>query len=1510
MSNAMMKSVALTMLMLVGLNVEAGETANLVKYRAKSSAAVKLGQWHSNFSKAKAYAESMGVPFVAVWSNGDSCGHCITFENGCNQSYFRTWQANSGMVFFFAHSGDSSYKQGSDVFHWIRNNVNTAYPFIRLYWKKNGKVVKDVATVGDTMDKMVKGTTGAKNIVAYIKNVFKDYKYDPAPPITYFGGSFANSDGENDAYEVEEGFSGEVDVRFVRTDPKVVTSAATNYLIVKYDDVPVATNRIDWAAGDDECSSAVPVDSALTATNGITMFLTDANYAVKESRSINILAEVENSPKNPRWKTERTADTLAWGEWTMDMDTATNKVNAAIAGGDEKAVTMLLIGGPLWCPDCVNLEERLINTAAFREWATTKHHVACVAIDEARFAKGGDVPTLFSRKAFVKEDKTTGKKTYISGLGYMTRKGITDEEGDAVCARNLDYVNKRVGEGGFLQSDTTMVLGGWQTGIPCILFLRPDGSVCSRLFQFSNSTDSLREEDAEKILKRLDEMIALAADPSEEVNDGRGSTPDFIGRRETITGKTLSFSDPVDYYRLDPSTAGMKLTVRLDGTVDTPFDVSIVKASGTSFSVLASAEGSLSEGVVIGSCDIDSTNCFIKVSYPVDGSAYPIADVFSLTNSGSTVVGYSLSTDFVVTPEEVRTLVTVDDGNPVSFNVVSGEVYRVAGTTGLEPAEAFEDLGGGFYRSVTTSTVRAGVEAGALDLQLWHPGEVGFSASGSSVSENAGVYDIAFVRRGGVSSNAMVTVTLDTAASSQLPGIIDWAHDGETLVWNEGEGEVKTLPVTILDNEFADGDQHFVFKVAVAGEAEPGFTNFVLTVKENDRPVGGKLGIAATNPSFAKTMTVFVREEEDLVLDIDRYSGADGAMNAKLSATAGTLDRTEFHWEGRNVDTQQAVLTVPSRSVSKKFYVTLAAADKATKIDVNAKKLTVEVLPANAPVFADSVVRFEFPTYIPLADGDAVVNAGAGEYSNLKFAKYSGSIAPGLKMTADVANRRMVFSGMPTKPGSYSAVYRISDGSVAGGTVRVDFRIVDQTVAGTYQGSDYVANTALAKTRTFSDMIVTGSFLDDTSRRLTGLLTVTVPKNGKVSAKYRSVNGTVNLSAPNWMLWDAASGDVSTTARGTTSANAEYALKVNAHGNGYVDFLFTVPGDDSTYVIRPGKDATAAEIADWKGYYTVSMPNVTNCVGGVQNACGDGYMTLKMNTADALKRATFTYAGLLPNGKAVTGTSRLTEEWNDEVNQWDYAHVPMMYVSKTDVFTGAMRIRPGASYANATNSVIDQKCGGRCYYEQVRRSVSAGEEMSLFWIHETSLDDFNITLLDAWGGLYVTTENFVSCCSSALGSATLQFFPVAVGKYLADTSYGAAQPWSYNSYSPVVSVKYAKLNSKAKTKTNQIVVTKKKKGTAYYNPYSYAMTFTLSTGIVSGSYYLNFKDEVGKTTKVKQTFRGIVMPGWGYASCADCGYKTGGAESAERPFISGTAWFKDGKIVRSAPISIGTEEGQ
>ena len=81
-------------------------TDTLLKTRASYTAAVTTGKWQSNFYKAKKYATDNGVPFIAVWSNGDACGHCMMFENGCNSSYFKSWMKSSGMVFYFTHPGD------------------------------------------------------------------------------------------------------------------------------------------------------------------------------------------------------------------------------------------------------------------------------------------------------------------------------------------------------------------------------------------------------------------------------------------------------------------------------------------------------------------------------------------------------------------------------------------------------------------------------------------------------------------------------------------------------------------------------------------------------------------------------------------------------------------------------------------------------------------------------------------------------------------------------------------------------------------------------------------------------------------------------------------------------------------------------------------------------------------------------------------------------------------------------------------------------------------------------------------------------------------------------------------------------------------------------------------------------------------------------------------------------------------------------------------------------------
>lgn len=159
----------------------ASETKKLISERSSAKSAVVPGVWHAGFSKCKSYATSNKVPLIAVWSNGDSCGHCVLFESAVNSSYFKKWMKTSGCVFYFIYSGDGGDgKVGSDVFHWCRKKKNVAYPFVRIYWPSGGV---DIATIGDTLDGQKDGTKGGKKSVAYLKKKLKKFFDQPASSV-------------------------------------------------------------------------------------------------------------------------------------------------------------------------------------------------------------------------------------------------------------------------------------------------------------------------------------------------------------------------------------------------------------------------------------------------------------------------------------------------------------------------------------------------------------------------------------------------------------------------------------------------------------------------------------------------------------------------------------------------------------------------------------------------------------------------------------------------------------------------------------------------------------------------------------------------------------------------------------------------------------------------------------------------------------------------------------------------------------------------------------------------------------------------------------------------------------------------------------------------------------------------------------------------------------------------------------------------------------------------------
>ena len=118
----------------------ASVTTDLLALRAARNADVTPGVWHADLNKARAYAETNGLPLVAVWSNGEYCTRCVQFENCVMSPAFQNWMKDSGIVFYFGVSGDNT-SDGQEGYHgtsfyWCCNNQNASmvWPYVRVWW--------------------------------------------------------------------------------------------------------------------------------------------------------------------------------------------------------------------------------------------------------------------------------------------------------------------------------------------------------------------------------------------------------------------------------------------------------------------------------------------------------------------------------------------------------------------------------------------------------------------------------------------------------------------------------------------------------------------------------------------------------------------------------------------------------------------------------------------------------------------------------------------------------------------------------------------------------------------------------------------------------------------------------------------------------------------------------------------------------------------------------------------------------------------------------------------------------------------------------------------------------------------------------------------------------------------------------------------------------------------------------------------------------------------------------
>ena len=1545
-----MKKVIALIALLAAMVVQAGSYRGFVY---SSSGDIVLGEWTSQFTKAKNFSIDNDIPLVVFYVN-DGCSHCEAVEDSLKgSSSFKTWRESgfgSGLAMVFVVNGVHGEATKADS--WF-GTFQGAYPFVGVYWKGH-KVLTSTNKKWVSADGW-----NASKFMSTVEKWLKDYTPDKR-------GSFdLTNETEGHRYEVEDNAEDvTIDIPLSRA-PAAAQFAATNVLVVTYPSGVAVTNDIPWSEGgkvetNKIVSVTIPAGTLTKDGDKVTLTLDE-----KEDEAIHVYyANPPVTSANPLWVDERIAagenglpPELKPGEWTMDLDCATKQAETY------KGYTLVMVTGALWCPNCLNFESNFLTltnedgTVKFEKWAKD-NNVFLVSMDVGKLNGGTNIwPTLLSR-----EPAATSLKIYpskvASGLGYLTRKNARQDDIDEVLARNVLLSRIYTGFGGMIRPEDTEdpSCNGYRPRVPCFVLLDSEGNCVTRMTRFSFPTTPVEADRKwyDNYLLRFEEMLAMAgkgetehAYPEETENDYPGECSVELNSNGGEKAGELCCADLRDTFKLtDANNARISVSVEGDSTARVRVSLWQVGEDGEAKEVKGIHDAQqLSTGISLPAytCGADG-EYYVQVKAANIGPDVAYLDhEFSPTNPvPNNFIAYTVKSSVVLVPhEKAAENSAVPGSDTIKMDVEKGVLYRIEGLKKGVPQDSLEmvedDL---LFRATDTKTavLTCAEKGGKVKYQKWTPGEVGFepayvttpakSKTPKDVTvtrkENEKI-EVAFRRVTGVSGDVKVLVSLDKAATTfyydyawtgdendkndprfSIDGDLNVNEWKKEVEWKDGTSlsdcveEIMIAPAETgsgkVDTYFGDGT--VVLKLAIVEQTAAGVqTNeidngtFTVNFLDNQKKSSGSAAIIGTDREiWSKAKTVYARENEAVKLDVARFSAFEGDVDAKLKPSVKTVTLAGdcadgiVHWN-HHKDALKTVTVTNLPAAGKSVKVTLSAVTKGFKVLSSSNAVTIVSVAADAPSFAKE--RFpQVTAYRYVAFTNLYPVVGATDDGTLSFKKLSGSLPAGLSAKlgeTEAGTPALMISGVPTgkvKAGTvYTAVYQVVDSrpktpgsrtkvSVPGMTAEVSFKVIDPTYDGTGPSGEAPLNEQCAKSRTFKDlMVVTSNEVG--AAELFGTLQLTLPPTGKASAKLSCASGTVSFSAKSWSQIDPVKGTLFCTLVGSKNyAGWTLDVEASAEDPGPIVVTFRIDGELVSETGHGGRFWSKDNHAkDCFGSYTVTFavnknagdPDITG-PGADYATQGSAYLALTMSSTSQGNGGTMKWAGALPNGKSVSGSSVLTD-------MEDGLHVCLPFVkqvnSSKDTFSGALMITRGAKDKD------DKECWETV---DVPKIDIGGEPVNVLsrWIHTekskyTDKGDFSVRF-KPYGGIYdISKLNGLNCCCKKGRGTDKMLLEVVMPADFASDYYG-----EFLGVEPLTLT------------VGQSTITRDDK-TGGANKIS--LTFTKSSGVVKGSFKLPYLDSYGNVKTLSASYEGVVQLGFG----SDCG---GGCETS-LPFLSGAWRFTD-----------------
>ena len=621
------------------------------------------GPGEAAFSNALIRAQTYGVPILVIWSS-DDCHYCDAFTTMLNTREAQEWMASQYIYFTYFKTGG---KAASDAYRYVyeigSRPGDRTWPATRLTWvSKSGTGADEAWGFGDI------GCT-FRTFTNKVLTVLKDYQ---PPTVSKF---LCGNPVSAPLTRLEA--SSTTKTVYV---PIQIPGNVTNDLLVTYSDESISRIELPVSTIVQEEWAPVLVDgkfNSIGETIKLALVDRETNICVGENAITYIGEETSGTAHNPLWIGERTASTLAAGEWTLDLDVATNRTAQQSAA----AYTLVNIGGELWCPDCIGTRTNLLETASFRSWAL-ENNVALALIDVARL---GNAPTLMSHTAY--KD--------VSGTPYLSRKGIDQENAAEALERfhTLAY-----------ETFNPPYESRTRAWLPTFFLLRKDGTAVAKYCGDRKYPDgtSFTVEDC---IRRLNEMIQIAADTNEWSNNDWTTTQAVLTLKDAATSGTLSAIDGntgdgtgncvIDVFRLEgtiPEGASPVVSVRGTTKEDARIKLSLGHTSNQRTTLLTPnttiVNGSLLEGVtsVDSETQITPNTIFYATLEGAD------TDVFNYSNKASTIRAYEIAADWCLVPSTETRIFLVEEPGSLKVSVKKGSYYEFG--AGTPDSNAFESIDG------------------------------------------------------------------------------------------------------------------------------------------------------------------------------------------------------------------------------------------------------------------------------------------------------------------------------------------------------------------------------------------------------------------------------------------------------------------------------------------------------------------------------------------------------------------------------------------------------------------------------------------------------------------------------------------------------------------------------------------------------------------------------------------------------------------------------------------------